>query len=224
MEHLYAISLFYFFLYLYWFAALEKRTGVHYILIHCPLDDYIPLIPGFIYFYYFWFIYIGIGVTVNALFWKREFMRLVGTLFTGMTLFLIINYFFPTMIQLRPSLEGKTGLSYALLREIYTIDTPTNVLPSIHIYNSLAIQFSMNRWKPVQESRFLRIMTYIVTTGICASTLFLRQHSIYDLLAAVLMFVVFHWFFYRSRFMKRTLSHKWFDTPAHPNVAGIEKK
>ena len=73
-----------------WFLYLERRTGVDYYIIHSPIDNYIPFVEYFIV-PYLWFLFIA--VTVGYFFFtdKSGFLSAVRILFTGMTLFLLIN-------------------------------------------------------------------------------------------------------------------------------------
>ena len=67
--------------------------------------------------------------------WK-EYYQLMITLGIGMTLFLVISLVFPNGQDLRPVLSGNSIFIQAV-QFIYHTDTPTNVLPSIHVFNSL---------------------------------------------------------------------------------------
>ena len=60
-EYKHAWLLLYVFIYLPWFAYLE-RTVVSYHPVHIFLDDYIPFQEIFIIPYLMWFGYVGIGI------------------------------------------------------------------------------------------------------------------------------------------------------------------
>lgn len=120
-----------------WFTWLEKRTGVQYTMVHSPLDSYIPFIEYFVIPYLLWFVFIA---TTGLYFFfteKQSFYRMAAFTITGMTLFLIICTFFPNGQELRPHTFEHDNIFVSLVQVIYATDTPTNVLPSLHVFNSL---------------------------------------------------------------------------------------
>ena len=124
--------------YLWAFQYLEQRNVKAHI-IHLKLDDMIPFCEYFIIPYLMWFLYIALTVGYFAFINKnkQEYYQLIFTLGLGMTLFLVVSYFYPNGQDLRPHLTGD-GFFISLVRHLYRIDTPTNILPSIHVFNSVA--------------------------------------------------------------------------------------
>ncbi|MFR0986473.1 MAG: hypothetical protein ACLSFZ_08015 [Frisingicoccus sp.] len=55
---------------------------------------------------------------------------------------------------LRP-IEFPREYIYRYGRFLYTIDTPTNVLPSIHVYNSIAAFIAIARCKALKNKRWV---------------------------------------------------------------------
>ena len=103
-------------------------------------DEQIPFCEYFIVPYLLWFLFVAVTVFYFMFFNKnqwKEYYQLIITLGTGMTLFLIISLVFPNGQDLRPVLTGDSIFIKAV-QMIYHTDTPTNVLPSIHVFNSLA--------------------------------------------------------------------------------------
>ena len=72
---------------------------------------------------------------------------------------------------------------------IYGFDTNTNVCPSIHVIGSFAVLFSALNDKYLSAAK-IRISFVIITLLICASTVFLKQHSIIDVVAGVALCIV----------------------------------
>lgn len=70
---------------------------------------------------------------------------------------------------------------------IYHTDTPTNVLPSIHVFNSLAccvaILKNQRKYKKSTDTACV-----VLTILIIMSTMFLKQHSVVDVVLAALMY------------------------------------
>ena len=57
--------------------------------------------------------------------------------FSGMTIFLIICTVFPNALNLRPTVFPRDNMFTDMVKVLYKTDTPTNVLPSIHVFNSI---------------------------------------------------------------------------------------
>ena len=134
-------------------------------------------VNSFFQFFYFMFF--------NKNQWK-EYYQLIITLGTGMTLFLIISLVFPNGQDLRPVLTGDSIFIKAV-QMIYHTDTPTNVLPSIHVFNSLAccgaILKNQRKYKKSTDTACV-----VLTILIIMSTMFLKQHSVVDVVLAALMY------------------------------------
>ena len=95
----------------------------------------------FIIPYFLWFFYIAAAVLYFAFFnnSRAEYIRLLLNLGIGMTAFLLVSYIYPNGLTLRPVEFPRDNIFTDMVRLLYRIDTPTNVLPSIHVYNSVAI-------------------------------------------------------------------------------------
>lgn len=65
-------------------------------------------------------------------------------MFSGMTIFLIICTVFPNGLNLRPEVFTRDNFCIELVKRIYQTDTPTNVLPSLHVYNSICCYIAIS--------------------------------------------------------------------------------
>lgn len=171
-------------IYMPWFTWLEHRTGVRYTMVHSPLDPYIPFVEYFVVPYLLWFFFISATGLYFFFTEKQSFYRLAAFTVTGMTLFLIICTFFPNGQNLRPASFDHQNLFTQLVQIIYATDTPTNVLPSLHVYNSLGAAIAIAHSNRLKKHRAVRTGAYILTTLIILSTVFLKQHSATDVFAA----------------------------------------
>ena len=132
--------------FIFWdFQLLEARGPKELHLIHTVLDDRIPFCEYFIVPYVLWFFYVAAAVAYFAFFQKsvKEYWQFMISLGIGMTLFLLVSWFWPNGHDLRPKLPEGGSVFVEMVRMLYRIDTPTNILPSIHVFNSLAWQ---RRW------------------------------------------------------------------------------
>ena len=174
---------------LFGFLEIVPPKDVH--LIHCALDDRIPNMAIFIYPYVSWFPYI---VVCAALAIKnlddRQFKKAVLVLTTGMNIFLFISYVWPTGLDLRESIVYDLHtLSGNLLKFVQTVDTPKSVFPSMHVYVTLVLQYTLEMQKKLVPAWGIWVGR-VLAVLIVLSTMFTKQHSAVDVTAASVMFAV----------------------------------
>lgn len=196
-------------IYMPWFVYLERRTGVHYFFIHSPIDDYIPFIEYFIVPYLLWFVFIAAVIGYFFFTDKRGFYRLTAFLITGMTFFLILCTVFPNGLNLRPTEFARENIFVDLVRYVYATDTPTNVLPSIHVFNSIGVCIAIGHSGALKKHRTIQYASYLLSLLIILSTVFLKQHSVTDVIAAFALACIIYPFVYTTQEKKATkLSHQ----------------
>lgn len=178
----------FFVIYMITFSYIENRD-VHHYIIHTTIDDQIPFCEYFIIPYLLWFVFVaatGLYILFFHQTWK-EYYQFAVTLGIGMTCFLLISLIFPNGQDLRPVLTGDS-IWIRAVRFIYHTDTPTNVLPSIHVFNSLACCGAILRNQRKHFKKSMDIFAVILTILIIMSTMFLKQHSVVDVVLAALMY------------------------------------
>lgn len=185
--------------YLVSFAYLENRVTYRFHVIHSSLDSQVPFCEYFIIPYFLWFAYIV--VTVLWFMFKnkdeKEYLQPIFNLGIGMTIFIIISWVYPNGHFLRPVSFPRDNIFTDMVRFLYSIDTPTNVLPSIHVYNSIAAFIAIARCKALKNNRLVVGGTFILTVSIVAATMFLKQHTIVDVVLALALNVVVYLLVYR---------------------------
>lgn len=192
LRYRHAWVLLYSFIYMPWFCYLEKHRFSHYYLIHSPLDDYIPFVEYFIVPYLLWFLFIAVTIAYFFFTDRKGYYQLTAFLFTGMTIFLIICTVFPNELNLRPHTFANDTVFTRLVQRLYSTDTPTNVLPSIHVYNSLGAAIAIGHSQALKKHRGIQFASYGLAGLIILSTMFLKQHSVTDVIAAVaLAFMIY---------------------------------
>lgn len=171
-------------IYIPWFYYLERTVQNPTHIIHLAIDDYIPFIDVFIIPYMLWFGYIS--ATVLWLLWKdkKEYLQLITFLIIGMTLFLVFSTLYPNGHQLRPASFDHNNIFTAMIARLYQTDSPNNILPSIHVYNSLGAWFAIQNSRLTRERPRLRMASLVMTSLIILSTMFIRQHSVLDVVLA----------------------------------------
>lgn len=179
--------------YILCFAHLETRTVRTLHLIHMAIDDYIPFCEYFIIPYFLWFAYVSAAVVFFMVKDKNDYYRLCTFLFTGMTVFLVISTVYPNGHLLRPVLSGgKDTVFIRMVRLLYAADTPTNLFPSIHVYNSLATHFAIVNSACLEHRKRIHAGSLILCISIILSTVFLKQHSMFDVITAFCLAIVMY--------------------------------
>jgi membrane-associated phospholipid phosphatase len=203
-HHPIAFALIFFACYLSGFFALEQRNTVPVFLLHCRLDDIIPFCEWFIFAYLSWFALIPWALVTLLRRDRANYFYLCGVLFSGMALCLLLYFLFPNGVELRPGAMEHRNLAALLVQSIWALDTSTNVCPSIHVASTAAILLAVQRshiWK-------CRKMTVGICWGlgilICLSTLFLKQHSVIDVVCGIALTAILHLFFSRRHFASPT--------------------
>lgn len=188
--------------YFVWFFLLEQfREPV--LMVHSSLDDKIPFCEYFIIPYLLWFVWIA-----GTFLWfykhsREDFHHACRYMFTGMIICLIIYTILPTGLELRPELTNDNIFSQ-LISILWTVDTSTNVCPSIHVFNSIAVNTVIQHSEAFKHKKLVRAGSYILAIAICMSTVMLKQHSIIDVFWGCVLGIVLYPLSYRSLFDKRT--------------------
>ncbi len=198
-KRLWVIPLYYA-LYMAAFWALENHTPQRLHLLHTVLDDWIPFCEYFILPYLLWFPFIGAAVGYFALFHRnvREYWQFCLSMAIGLTLFLLISWLYPNGQNLRPALAAGENIFVDLVRMIYQVDTSTNVLPSMHVFTTMAVASSLDRCRSLKKYRGFRRAVWGLSILIILSTLFVKQHSAIDMFSGILLYGGIYWLLYRK--------------------------
>ena len=191
----------YFIVYLILFNYLEHRPVRAYHVVHTVFDDMIPFCEIFIIPYLLWFPYVILTVAY-FLFRnknKREYFQLIFNLMMGMTVFLVVSYVYPNIQYLRPAVFPRNNIFTQLVTCIYRSDTPTNILPSIHVFNSLAVYFAIRHCQALKDKKWIQRSSLILSTLIILSTMFIKQHSVIDVCLGTTLALFGHLLFYPQK-------------------------
>lgn len=173
-----------------WFQYLELITKPKFIM-HTAFDDKIPFVKWFVIFYVLWFLYVPFGVIFTAFTSKKDFIKLFIFLFGGMAIANTVYTIFPNAQNLRPIVMGNDPFSF-MIRLIYAHDTPTDVCPSMHVINAIAINSALQHSKKFSEKKYRCVISSVFTVMVCLSTLFIKQHSILDVIWGVATAALFY--------------------------------
>ena len=180
----------YLLLYLAAFNFLNTRIHMPHILVHCRLDDLIPFCKYAVVPYFAWFLWIPF--TLFFLLWKaprEDFWRLVMPLFSGMTIALACYVILPTGLALRPYYVPGNDIFARTVRFLYSTDTPINVCPSIHVFNSVTLLLAYYRSRIFEKPcfRWMRPAASVLCFSIVLSTMLLKQHSCIDVVLGIVL-------------------------------------
>ena len=188
---------------LYWpvygllFLFVERfyQPGTYYSM-HCALDDLIPFNELFLIPYLFWFVFL-IGMHLYTLRYDVEtFRKMMHFIILTYSAALVLFFLFPTCQHLRPEVFPRDNALTRFMAAFYRFDTNTNVCPSLHVVGSLAVVFAA--WhSPRFQTRGWRAAIAVTGGLISISTVFLKQHSLWDVAAALAICAVAYDWCYR---------------------------
>lgn len=182
--------------YMIWFLWLEQHVTSQYHVIQTEFDERIPFIEYFIIPYLLWFAFICVAFLYFFFTDVPGFYRLAQIMFTGMTIFLVISTIFPNGQNLRPVVFERDNIFVNMVRILYRADTSTNVFPSLHVFNSLCVCIAVNKSEAMQKHQVISFFTYVLAALIILATVFLKQHSVVDVIGAFCMAYVLYLFVY----------------------------
>ena len=171
-------------------GAAQLRNHLSFYSLAISLDEKIPLLTPFVIFY----VLAYVQWALNYILIGRDSKKLCYQFVLGDILSKVICLFFfilfPTTLT-RPEITG-TDIFSQLVRFIYSVDAPVNLFPSIHCLESwccIRAAYKMN-FKTEKRTNYYRVATILMSLGIFASTLFLKQHVIADVFGGIAAFEI----------------------------------
>lgn len=163
------------------FYMVLNHDGTRVNNLMTDLDAQIPFVPAFIIPYLSWYPFIIIMLIVILVNNRKTYYRTLIALCLGLIVCYIIYYFYQTTVPRPPITEQ--GILYSLVRFTYLTDNPFNCFPSIHVLTTYLI------WRGALDcnslSKLMRLFTSFMFVAIVLSTLFVKQHYVLDIAAAI---------------------------------------
>ena len=151
--------------------------------IHIPLDDWIPFCEWFLIPYVLWYPMIVFSLGYFLLYRIDAFRRLQTAFILIQVTASLIYILYPSRQDLRPVIFPRDNLLTQGVALLYRVDTNTGVCPSLHVALSIAMA---SAWlKERQVPRLWKGALVALAMLICLSTMFIKQHSAGDFLAAL---------------------------------------
>lgn len=169
----------------FWVESLNPAGGFH--IIHTAVDDLIPVVEVFIIPYALWLPYLVIGMIAIAIRSRVLSRKTSYMLMAGMTLFIIISLAYPNALELRAHIPDRDNIFMTCINYLHSIDTPTDVFPSLHVYDAIVVAAGLHL--TFKEKKLLLVLSDILVVLIVLSTVFIKQHSIIDVIGAFAIFI-----------------------------------
>ena len=165
----------------------------HYDLT-LPFDRAVPFITEWVFIYSFfcfpfWLVCYCYIVRINRDN-PKELFRFATADYMSRLICMLFFIFLPTT-NVRPDFEIRS-LADQITAGLYSIDQPTNLFPSIHCLVSWFCFIGVRTHKNVKRS--VKIIIFISAIAIMASTQFLKQHYIVDLISGIALAELCYWF------------------------------
>lgn len=161
---------------------------------HIFLDDYIPFLEGFVVFYCLWYPFLI--VPGLYLFFKDipEFKKYIWYFICAFAICFTVYILVPNGQDLRPAVFERNNIFTDIVGLIYSADTNTNVFPSMHVTGALGAAAAFFRTDGLKKYRAASVITAVL---ICASTVFIKQHSLLDVFGGIAVWLISYIAVYR---------------------------
>ena len=174
--------------YLVSFVVLEHLIdgSGRYWATQISLDRFIPFCEFFVIPYCLWYpllVAVGLYLLFRNSTAFRRYMR-----FLAVTFFLseLIWFLIPNGQDLRPVVMPRDNPLTRLVEGLYSIDTNTNVFPSVHVVGVMAAVFAVFH-TPGMKTWAWRAGAVIWGLLVTASTLLIKQHAFIDIVASLVV-------------------------------------
>lgn len=154
-------------------------------VVHSRLDDLIPFCEWFVIPYVGWYLLVAGSLLYFARYHVDSFKRLQVLIIITQAVAMTVYILFPNMQDLRPAVFPRENLLTDLVALLYTADTNTNVFPSLHVAYSIVIASVWLKEKEASWKTKTFVTVFVVL--VCLSTAFIKQHSVLDGFAAIIL-------------------------------------
>lgn len=169
--------------------------------VHCFLDDIVPFCEWFVIPYVGWYLLIVGSLIYFALYNPDNFKGMMKFIIVTQIVAMAIYIIFPNRQDLRPEVFPRDNILTDCVRLLYSLDTNTNVCPSLHVAFSIGIA---STWlKEKNASIVTKVILVAFCLSVCLSVAFVKQHSVVDIFAALPMcllaeFIAFNRTYFRK--------------------------
>ncbi|XVG94911.1 phosphatase PAP2 family protein [Eubacteriales bacterium KG127] len=166
---------------IYWFTQWVMEDIYHYDFT-LSFDKKVPVVPWWGAIYLLSYIFWAANYIIISRISEEKCYRLVVADYISKIVCGIIFIVIPTT-NVRPVVSGN-GLGEQILNFIYSMDSPTNLFPSIHCLVSWLCYIGL---RGTTAPRWYKLFSFVTAIAICASTQFTKQHYIVDVLGGIIL-------------------------------------
>ncbi|MBQ8207650.1 MAG: phosphatase PAP2 family protein [Clostridia bacterium] len=178
------------------FMAVEILIPrAYYQPVWCEFDNFIPFNELFIIPYWAWFGFLIGMILYLGVFDVENFKNYMYFIIITYSVAIITYLIWPNCQELRPEITRDNIFARAV-RGLYDFDTNTNVCPSIHVLG-MAASFFGGWYAKGMQSFGWKVFWLISLFLVSASTVFLKQHSIIDVIAAAVLCIITYFIVYK---------------------------
>lgn len=166
-----------------YFCTKIITNNLYHYNISSIVDEKLPFVPFFIIIYILAFAQWVVGYVIIARESKEVCYKYLSAELIAKFICLVFFFVLPTTM-IRPELND-TGLLIWLVNFIYLVDAPVNLFPSIHCLESWMVFRGALACKKVPK--IYKIITFIFSLLVCASTVLVKQHVVIDIIGGILV-------------------------------------
>lgn len=191
-EHKEIYLFIFYFLFIALFGLIQKfYNPVSPHLATWPIDYIMPYNKYFIIPYAIWWPLIPGSFIFFYLRDIPSFKALCFQVLIVCYVTLVIYIVYPSYLDLRQPIT-ESDICSNIIVWLRNIDPPRNVLPSLHVSETMSICFVVCKSKDALLNKFIKYLIYFTGFMIIISTIFIDQHSLADIILATILSVVFY--------------------------------
>lgn len=146
-----------------------------------PLDAMIPFLPEWVVIYFWSYLSWVVGVILIVAESKEHGYRFAAAYVLALLISCAAFLIWPATMT-RPEVTGE-GFFRDWMRFLYRVDTPTNLCPSLHVWISYLCFRGTIGCRTIP--RWYKIYRFVFLVLVCFSILFVKQHVLIDIPAAL---------------------------------------
>ena len=169
----------------YFLVEALNPAGSACHVMHCALDDLIPLCEFFLIPYGLWMVLMLLMTVFTMIYDVDTFKKYMKFLMITITVSTTVFIVYPTCQNLRPESFERSNLFTWILSLVYAADTNTNVCPSEHVIGSMAMLAAALNCRYLNNRFWKKALITVSMIIVSLSTVFLKQQSLLDVLYAL---------------------------------------
>lgn len=187
-----------------WYLILQSVTmNRDPIAVVSKLDYLIPFCEWMIIPYVLWYIQLAGTLLYLVIKEPKSFVRASLFIMGGCFVCMLICTVFPMYFdRTGMPMYQNDNLLTTFVKALQGFDAPTTVLPSMHVYVSCACSISLCKVEPFRKNKLFVASSVLLSTVISASTVLIKQHSIIDVLTALLLVFVMYFVAYFPKYKR----------------------